>query len=231
MPISTHKLFKTFCVIIPFIILAFLSGCYRNRVENYDTLTIGNKSCPLKGSANSTQDVKSNILKNRWKIPTASNIDTNFTWDTLFEEGDNPRLFDTAKAGRLRGYVAFVTPQKGESCNCDFKDNEFSDIHIHLAQNEEALSLKWQHVIVEVTPRLRELMKLKKEDWTVKNLQKLIGKEVEIEGWLFYDWEHGDKAYLYNGDEQKSWRATCWEIHPITSLKVINTMGKNDVVQ
>ena len=207
-------------------------GCYGNKSKNYDTLVVGDKSCPIQGSADNEEDIKRNMLKNRWTFPTVFEIDTNFTWDKLFDEGGDPRLFDQSKAGRLRGYVAFVTQQNAESCNCYFKEKEFSDIHIHIAQNKEALSLKWQHVIVEITPRLRELMKIqKKEDWTLKKLKKLIGKEVEIEGWLFYDWEHGDKAYLYNGDEEKSWRATCWEIHPITSLKEIKSIEKRDSIQ
>ena len=204
-----------------FLLGLFFMGCSdQHRSQNHDTLTIGDKTCPLEGVARSDKDKLSNTLKNRWAFPKGSDIDTSFNWENLFENGGDPRKFDQNKAGKLRGYVAFVTQQNGESCNCNFKDKAFSDLHIHLSPSEEVMSEKWQHVIVEITPRLRELMKLKNEDWSYKNLKKLIGKEVEIEGWLFYDWEHGDKAYLYNGDEQKSWRATVWEIHPITSLKI-----------
>ena len=34
------------------------------------------------------------MLKNRWTIPTVSEIDTNFTWDKLFEEGGEVFIFD-----------------------------------------------------------------------------------------------------------------------------------------
>ena len=67
-------------------------------------------------------------------------------------------------------------------------------------------------------------MKAQNQDWSYKKLKELKGKEVEVEGWLFYDWEHGDRAFLYSGDKQKSWRATSWEIHPITRLKEVNAV-------
>lgn len=218
---SSKKTLLSLSLIIPLILWLFIVGCSdRRRSKNQDTLTIGDKSCPLEGIADSDKDKLSNRLKNRWAFPKESDIDTSFNWENLYQDGGNPRRFDRTKAGRLRGFVAFVTPQNAESCNCNFKDKAFSDIHIHLSPSEEAKDEKWQHIIVEITPRLREIMKVKNEDWSYNNLKKLRGQEIEVEGWLFYDWEHGDKAYLYNGDEQKSWRVSAWEIHPITSLTI-----------
>jgi hypothetical protein len=199
-------------------------GCYNShRSNNPDTLTIGDNSCPLEGIADSEKDSTSNRLKNRWRLPSDSDIDTSFNWENIYQDGGDPRRFDQQKAGKLRGYVALVTLKKEEECNCNIKDKDFYDIHIHLSPSLEAISQKWQHVIVEVTPRLRKLMNGKNDNFSLKRLKELKkeGIEVEIEGWLFYDWEHGDKAYLYNGDEQKSWRVSAWEIHPITSLKEV----------
>ncbi len=202
--------------------LLFFIGCSdHRRSKNYNTLTIGDNSCPLEGLADDKDEKRSNELKNRWTLPKESDIDTSFNWENIYQDGRDPKRFDQKKSGRLRGYIALMTEQNAEECNCKIKNKDFYDIHIHLSPSEDVMSEKWQHVIVEITPRLRELMKAKNEDWSYKNLKKLKGKEVEVEGWLFYDWEHGDKAYLYNRDEQKSWRVSVWEIHPITSLKEI----------
>ena len=221
---------SNFSPIFPFILWLCIVGCIdHSRPKNYDTLTIGDKSCPVEGTADNEKDSVSNVLKNRWVLPTDSDIDTSFNWENIYAEGEDPRRFNQMKSGKLRGYIALVTLKNAEACNCFIKDKDFYDIHIHLSPSLEAISQKWQHVIVEVTPRLRKLMNGKNDDFSLKSLRELkrTGKEIEVEGWLFYDWEHGDKAYLYNGDEQKSWRVSVWEIHPITSLIEVDSI-KND---
>ena len=62
-------------------------------------------------------------------------------------------------------------------------------------------------------------------DWSTPALRKNIkGRWVEVAGWLTYDSEHETAAYANDPDNavgEKNWRATCWEVHPITYLKVI----------
>jgi hypothetical protein len=81
-------------------------------------------------------------------------------------------------------------------------------------------------VIVEVTPRLRKQMKEKGVDWSTKALAHdtdgIKGKWVEVTGWLLFDFAHTDGAENTSPGKAGNWRVTCWEIHPVTSLKVLD---------
>jgi hypothetical protein len=77
---------------------------------------------------------------------------------------------------------------------------------------------------VEITPRLRERIFTKLGVESNKELKKLItGKKVKITGWLLFDEEHTENSYNINprGKKKTIWRATCWEIHPITDIEIV----------
>ncbi len=48
---------------------------------------------------------------------------------------------------------------------------------------------------------------------------------VTVEGWLFYDKSHEAQAFSTNPDNAsgRNWRASCWEIHPITKIDILDT--------
>ena len=211
-----------------FLLLIIATTClgfyfYKPETKNWDTLTINGKNCGMEGTAQKSDDKAQNRLKNRWIMPKYTDFDANFTWENLFGEGDeNPKKYSQSKAARLTGYVAYISKSNKETCNCGFKEPTFHDYHINLVVDPTEYGDKTQHLIVEITPRLREIMKAQGVDWNLDTLKKIRHKRITVEGWLFYDWEHGDKAYLRTGDTTKSWRATCWEIHPVTSLKLLD---------
>src|SRR5437899_4908967 len=68
-------------------------------------------------------------------------------------------------------------------------------------------------------------MKAKHVDWTTETLQSpTIGikhKWVEVTGWLLFDLKHIHEAENTYPGNLKNWRATCWEIHPVTNLVVL----------
>jgi hypothetical protein len=212
-------------ILLLLIVITICSGFYfyKSKKDNWDTLTLSNKNCGIEGTAQNRDDKEANRLKNRWIMPKNKDFDSNFTWNILFEEGDeNPKKYSPNNAARIMGYVAYISKSGKETCNCGYKEPEFHDYHINLVADTSYYKDKTQHLIVEITPRLRAIMKAQGVDWNLNALKKKIyHKRIEVEGWLFYDWEHGDKAYLRTGDTTKSWRATCWEIHPVTSLKVL----------
>jgi hypothetical protein len=79
-------------------------------------------------------------------------------------------------------------------------------------------------VIAEVTPRFRAMMEKKGIDWSTEGLRKAIkGQWVEIRGWIFFDPEHVEESFANDPKDEvpgKNWRASCWEIHPITYIKI-----------
>src|SRR5262249_8476864 len=59
--------------------------------------------------------------------------------------------------------------------------------------------------------------------WTTSTLRdKLKGKWVEVIGWLLFDVPHIRGAENTNPGGADNWRATCWELHPVTSITVLD---------
>jgi len=71
-------------------------------------------------------------------------------------------------------------------------------------------------------------MKQQGVDWSTKTLADssstsgIKGKWVEISGWLLFDIMHVGEAENTNPGNPKNWRATCWEIHPISSIRIVS---------
>ena len=107
-----------------------------------------------------------------------------------------------------------------ETCNCNSKTREFRDTHIVITPDDSQTGISNQ-VVLEITPRMRAIMATKGIDWSQEALKKLRGKYIEVEGWLFYDYNHGDKSEKVKKKTKGVTRATAWEIHPITRLLLI----------
>ena len=83
-------------------------------------------------------------------------------------------------------------------------------------------SAKNEHVVLEVTPRLRDWAAGQGIDWSEKTLQaQLVGHWCEFEGWLYFDVGHAEQSENIAPGNAGNWRATAWEIHPITKITVI----------
>jgi hypothetical protein len=51
--------------------------------------------------------------------------------------------------------------------------------------------------------------------------QQLLGRWIRVTGWLLFDVEHAENAANTNPGGKTLWRATAWEVHPITSIEVL----------
>ena len=181
--------------------------------------------CGLHGKAKkNTKEYDPNALKNRYKLPAESDMETQISLEQLMNSAD-PNAFQQDKAITLTGYVFNVKVGGIESCNCKAKKVQYRDTHIELTPDADHTDSNFR-VIVEVTPRLRNLMSKKGINWSTATLKKnLIGHTIEVTGWLFYDVEHEDQASANDPNDEigrKNFRATCWELHPITSLTIKN---------
>jgi hypothetical protein len=159
-----------------------------------------------------------NKLKNRTLIPQGPDFDNRVTLNALLQPGDDAARWSEAMAARVDGYVVAVQDGSIESANCYSLFHR--DTHIEVALSEDASPR--ERVELEVTPRIREWAKRQGWDWTTAALRsELVGHWCQFEGWLLFDTGHDEESENTRPGGEKNWRATAWELHPVTSVKVI----------
>ena len=106
-----------------------------------------------------------------------------------------------------------------EAANCYVPGRR--DIHITVAnrlgapQNEQ--------VTLEVTPNLREWAAQRGLDRSETSLRtQLLNRWCQFEGWLYFDVGHAEESENTVPRNPENWRATAWEIHPVTKFTVIH---------
>jgi hypothetical protein len=168
-------------------------------------------NCPSAGIALTTRARNLHRLKNRTSIPQATDFDSRVTLDALLQPGDDTNRWSNTRAARIQGEVIDVAYARPEATNCFNPCRR--DIHIVVARRKGAT--KQEHVVVEVTPNMRN-------DWSEETLQKqLVRHWCEFEGWLYFDAGHAEESENISPGKPDNWRATAWEIHPVTRLAVI----------
>jgi hypothetical protein len=152
-----------------------------------------------------------NRMKNRDNI--TGTIDHSVTIQTLMaakEEIDiNPN-----RPIQITAYVADVIPgTPRETCNCARSD--IADIHIDVVAKKADRNKKVKYVIVEISPRFVEKL------GDVASVKAAItNKWVKFTGWPTYDYKHRSNARNIKA-KGNIWRATAWEVHPVTDFKVV----------
>jgi len=168
-------------------------------------------NCPSTGIALTTRARDLHRLKNRTSIPQAADFDSRVTLDALLQPGDDTNRWSNTRAARIQGEVIDVAYARPEATNCFNPCRR--DIHIVVATRKGAT--KQEHVVVEVTPNLRN-------DWSEEILQtQLVGHWCEFEGWLYFDAGHAEESENISPGKPDNWRATAWELHPVTRITVI----------
>jgi hypothetical protein len=134
----------------------------------------------------------------------------------------------------LNGYLYYAKNGGAESSNCLLDGADDIDFHIGIgsdagtAARAQAKSPglssaeRSQAVIVEMTPHWRARYEL---GWSLAEVQKAVGRQVYVVGQLLADNEHDDAKddCAYNGTGGPGphcWRATIWELHPVTRFLV-----------
>jgi len=169
-------------------------------------------NCPSAGIALTTRARDLHRLKNRTSLPQATDFDSRVTLDALLQPGDDTKRWSTNHAARIAGEVIDVAYARPEATNCWNPCRR--DIHIVVATRKGVA--KSEHVVVEVTPNLQ------RGDWSEKTLQaQLVGHWCEFEGWMYFDAGHAKESENISPGEPDNWRATAWEIHPVTKITVI----------
>jgi hypothetical protein len=166
-----------------------------------------------------------NPKKNRYDTPSQTDFNTDITLAQLISPAATQGKFTEGQAIELVGYVDSVMVGGIESCNCKTVDAKYRDTHIELVPSRGDND-SHDILIVEVTPRMREIEQAQGVDWSTATLKKtLVGHQVRIKGWLMFDWDHVNENWADNPNNNKrkpNWRASCWEIHPIMSIEILD---------
>ena len=187
------------------------------------------ESCPPEGTAREYRVMELNRLKNRTASPAPGDINNAIILAKMLEEGDDRRRWNTGDAAEIIGYVADVKVGGVETCNCKATDPEHRDTHIELVADPMHGGYT-KKIIIEITPRIRALAAKKGLDWSTRALRdKLLGRWVKVQGWMLFDFEHLNQADNTHPGGERNWRATAWEIHPVTSIEVINGAARNPI--
>jgi len=177
-------------------------------------------SCPLEGVATGVHRQESNREKNRTTHPRAADIDSSATLHAIMRPGYDADRWSEARGVSIVGYVVEVKRGSRETANCEATDPAFMDTHIALVVDSTDAS-EAARMIVEVTPRWRAFMADRGEDWSTDTLhQTLLGHWVRVTGWLFWDYEHANASAHTARQRSHAWRATAWEIHPVTAIRI-----------
>jgi hypothetical protein len=181
-------------------------------------LLILKRYCPLSGIAFSRERREFHRLKNRTALPQSTDFDDQITLARLVQAGEDRMRWSSSRAARLEGYVVSVAAGPIELVNCYIPCNR--DVHIHVALRPNAPPR--EQVVLETTPRMEAWAKRQGWDWSETSLKKdLIGHYCRFEGWLFFDSHHATEAENTAPGRQNNWRATAWEIHPVTKFEIV----------
>ena len=174
--------------------------------------------CPASGAALTPARRAFLRLKNRVGAPRPEDFDAGVSLEALLRPGEDRGRWSESRAGRVEGYVIEVVEGGMEAANC-FSHRE-RDVHIHVAPRPDAPRKEW--LVLEVTPRGRLWAAESGWDWSAAALREdLVGRRCRFEGWLLFDREHADESENTAPGAAGNWRATAWEIHPVTRIEVL----------
>ena len=178
--------------------------------------------CGMEGSATPARLKALNRLKNRYTAPQADEINHSISLSAILAPGNDTTRWSSTSGAEITGYVFDVKPGGGETCNCGKTDPAHTDAHIELVLSPTD-STAARQVVVEVTPRMRATMNASGTDWSTTTLRTQVRhKWVKVRGWMMFDAQHGKAAENTNPGGANNWRATAWEIHPVTDIRVVS---------
>ena len=176
------------------------------------------QNCPSAGIGLNSEQRSLHRLKNRTAFPQTADFDTRITLDQLLQPGNDYDRWSTDRAAKIQGHVIDVENAGTEAANCFNPCRR--DIHILIANRKDAA--KNEQIVLEVTPKLADWAREQGMDWSEQTLQaQLVNHWCEFEGWLYFDVGHAEQAENTAPENPTNWRATAWEIHPITKITVI----------
>jgi hypothetical protein len=212
--------------LLPLTILVFSATLAGASTHHHSAAT----TCPPQGTAKSSTAKALNLLKNRATAPTPAQIVHTITLAAMVAPGNDVSRFSSGQGASIEGYVDTVYVGGIESANCEAKDAPDRDTHIELVLDPQHARPE-QRVIVEVTPRWRKMVATQGKDWSTAALAAaLIHHRVQVTGWMMFDIDHANASLNTKTAGAHVWRATAWEVHPITDLQILGPQGKGPAI-
>lgn len=178
-------------------------------------------NCGLEGNASRDDTRERNTMKNRFTTPQPTDINAAITLQALLQPGDDETRFQDSDGAVVVGFVFDVKAGSTESVNCGATTVQFKDTHIEVTLSATDTD-RTRRFIVEVTPKWRAFMAPSGVDWSNVGLRNMIeGQCAEFTGWMFWDRHHRGDAENTDPGAGNNWRATAWEIHPVTAVRVV----------
>jgi hypothetical protein len=151
-------------------------------------------------------------------MPEPSDFNRQISLSELLKPGDDSSRWSTPQAAKIEAYVIDIAYARPEAANCFIPCRR--DIHILVANRKGAPQN--EQVVLEVTPNFSEWAGRRGWDWSENSLRKqLLDRWCEFEGWLYFDVGHAEESENTAPHNPENWRATAWEIHPVTKFTVI----------
>lgn len=174
--------------------------------------------CPPQGIAFTQNRREVHRLKNRTARPRETDFDPRVTLSALLQPGEDSTRWSMSNAARVQGYVVSLANAGVELANCYAPCRR--DIHINVALRPDAPAS--EQVVLEITAEIRKWAMGNGWDWSEAKLkQELVGHWCSFEGWMFFDKYHAGESENIAPGRQGNWRATAWEIHPVTNFQVV----------
>jgi hypothetical protein len=181
-------------------------------------LLVLSRNCPSAGLAITPNARALHRLKNRTALPDPSDFNPNISLTELLKPGNDSSRWSTQQAARIQGYVIDVAYARPEATNCYLPCRR--DLHIAVANRKGAPQN--EQIILEITPNLREWAANQGLDWSESSIQaQMVNHWCEFEGWMYLDEGHAEESENTAPHNAGNWRATAWEIHPVTRFMVL----------
>ena len=154
-----------------------------------------------------------NIHKNAPVTVSAGKKPETISLNTLLPSIKRPdrKIYADGAYVTTTGYLISFEEQGGEACNCGKANKKLKtgDVHMYVGLKKNAL--KKDCIVVEITPAFKKAH---------PDYETLLGKNIQIQitGYLLYDFIHEGESMNTCTKCTKAWRRTCWEIHPVTDI-------------
>jgi len=177
--------------------------------------------CPPQGDATKPKQQQLNQLKARTEEPSDDDVDDTADISALIAPGDDTLRWQSDTAVEVTAFVVDVRDAGMASSNCHSSDPADHDTILDLSPGANVSDASHRMVAV-ITPQWRRLMAGNRVDWSTRAIRaKYTQQYVTIRGWLLFNTEAAGRSLNSTSlPGANITRATAWEIHPVTSIKL-----------